>query len=360
MRNTKIALAVLALVASTAAMADGATVYGHVDGGVAVKDTGAVNGKTTSFQGQGLEVPNFIGVTGSEEIEGGMKATYKVETGFNLGSGGQDNGSAGATSSSLFGRAANVGLSGEFGTVTAGLQTNAAFAAAASVEPRGMANTISALSVWGFNTSSTFTGIFDKNAIGYTTPSIGGFQASTTQSLGAKATSNEGQAAAYGATFVMGDVKTAAWQTSIYADAANAKSLVNTGAGAGYAMGPANINLYYNIKDVYNTGTGIISKSFSTYGLGGNYGVSEKVSVNLTYYTTKDTKTANTTVNTTALGANYTLSKRTSVYALYAMEKGGTASTVTNTTGTQDAGSILGAAAGKNGSLLGVGIKHAF
>ena len=347
MRNTKIALAVLALVASTAAMAEGATVYGGIDAGLTVKDTGLV--KTNAFGGGGTEMPNFLGFKGSEELEGGIKATYNLETGFNTGTGAFANGGA---TTNVFGRAANVGLAGEFGSVTLGLQTDAAFAAALGVDPRGMANTVSALGVWGFNTNTSLTGIFNKNAVGYTTPSIGGFQASTTQSLSGSATSDAGKAQSYGATFAMGDVRVGGWQNTIWSDTANAKALTNTGAGAAYTMGATTLNAYYNTKEVYNAAGTVVSNDFSTWSLGATHGVTDKISVNGAYYSTKDGKTTNSTVNVTALNANYKFSNRTNGYLLYAVEKTPTA--------LQTGSSMLGTTAGKTGSIIGVGIKHTF
>ncbi len=92
MRNTKIALAVLALVASTAAMAQ-ATVYGMLDAGIANTSSSNNTTKGTSFSGAGGFVgANYIGFKGSEEIDGGIKANYQLEAGINISQGGTDNG----------------------------------------------------------------------------------------------------------------------------------------------------------------------------------------------------------------------------------------------------------------------------
>jgi len=72
MKKTQMALAALALVASTAAMAADVTVSGRFDYGYAnATNTGTVTG----VQG-GLLAPNFVNVTGSEDLGGGMKASF--------------------------------------------------------------------------------------------------------------------------------------------------------------------------------------------------------------------------------------------------------------------------------------------
>ena len=66
------ALAAVALVASTAAMAADVTVSGRFDYGYA---NASVANTVTGVQG-GLLAPNFVNVTGSEDLGGGMKASF--------------------------------------------------------------------------------------------------------------------------------------------------------------------------------------------------------------------------------------------------------------------------------------------
>ncbi len=105
------ALAAVALVASTAAMAQ-VTVYGNADGSIV---TG--NGKT-AFDGGGGYTTSLLGVRGSEDLGGGLKASFNLESAVNFGNGGQGGGAGGNTG--LFNRAANVSLGNDMVGLTLG------------------------------------------------------------------------------------------------------------------------------------------------------------------------------------------------------------------------------------------------
>jgi predicted porin len=114
MRNTKIALAVLALVASTAAMAEGVTIYGTIDASIARNETG------TAFAGAGNSAGSIFGFKGSEDLGSGMKAGFNLESGINAGTG--STGANGGVGTATFNRQANVFVGSETATVTLGTQ----------------------------------------------------------------------------------------------------------------------------------------------------------------------------------------------------------------------------------------------
>ncbi len=113
MRKTQVALAALALVASTAALADVA-VYGALDVAVVSNSTG------TALAGAGNSNTSLIGFKGSEDI-GGLKAAFNLETGLTGATGQLGNGGV-LQSTSLFNRNANVSLSTENVGLTIGTQ----------------------------------------------------------------------------------------------------------------------------------------------------------------------------------------------------------------------------------------------
>ncbi len=112
MRKTQVALAALALVASTAALADGVTVYGNID--ASVVSTSA----NTGFAGGGNNLPTLFGLKGAEDLGSGLKAGFNLEAGLNAATGSY--GANGGVSTSLFNRAANVSLGTDAATVTVG------------------------------------------------------------------------------------------------------------------------------------------------------------------------------------------------------------------------------------------------
>ncbi len=113
MRKTQVALAALALVASTAALAE-VTAYGTVDAAIVSNSNG------TGFAGQGNSAGSIFGFKGSEDLGGGLKAGFNLESGLKLNKG--DTGGNGGNGDSTFNRAANVSLSTEAVGVTIGTQ----------------------------------------------------------------------------------------------------------------------------------------------------------------------------------------------------------------------------------------------
>jgi len=115
MKKTQVALAAMALVASTAALADGVTVYGTIDAAVQ-----RVQGSSMHMDGAGgFSAGNNFGLRGSSDLDNGMSVNFTLQQGYNLRQGAADNG-GGAGSS--FNQVAAVGLSGNFGSVTLGQQ----------------------------------------------------------------------------------------------------------------------------------------------------------------------------------------------------------------------------------------------
>ncbi len=114
MKKTQVALAALALVASTAALADGVTVYGTVDAGIVSSSSG------TAFAGAGNSNTTLWGLKGTEDLGNGLKAGFNLEGGLNANNGAL--GANGGVGTSLFNRAANVSLSTESVGVTIGTQ----------------------------------------------------------------------------------------------------------------------------------------------------------------------------------------------------------------------------------------------
>ena len=87
MKKTQVALAALAMLASTAVLADGVTVYGTLDASVIkAKDASA------TFSGSGQWGANAFGLRGSSDLDNGMKIGFNLEAGVNSANGGRDNG----------------------------------------------------------------------------------------------------------------------------------------------------------------------------------------------------------------------------------------------------------------------------
>lgn len=126
MKKKLLASAIFALCASGATFAQtGLTLYGNVDASVVTANgIGSADERRTSF-GEGNWAPSVWGMRGSEDLGSGMRAHFRLEGGFNAGNGTIANGGT----TGIFSRMANVGLSGSFGSVTAGLNMSPFIAA---------------------------------------------------------------------------------------------------------------------------------------------------------------------------------------------------------------------------------------
>lgn len=94
------------------------TLYGLVDAGITYTNnatSGTGHGALVQFT-SGSSQGDRWGLTGKEDLGGGLKAIFTLESGFQLSNG------ALAQSGLLFNRAAFVGLDGRFGTLTLGRQ----------------------------------------------------------------------------------------------------------------------------------------------------------------------------------------------------------------------------------------------
>jgi predicted porin len=170
-----IALAILAIAtfASEAQAQSSVTLYGTLDAGILYtnKTVNAANGKNSGSQISlisGGEQASTFGLQGSEDLGGGLKAIFALESGISLANGGYDNENGG-----IFGRQAWVGLSGNFGTARMGLQYSTFNIAQWKTDARGMDSFDGANSFLADNT--TGTGAFVANALSYTSPVIDGF-----------------------------------------------------------------------------------------------------------------------------------------------------------------------------------------
>ena len=167
MKKSLVALAALAAVGAASAQSS-VTLYGHLDLGMAYKKTtqGAATSKTTQLAGaQGTRNANRLGVRGTEDLGGGLKANFNIETNMNPDLAGTTFGTT---------RTAMLQLQGAFGSATIGTYLN-------SLEDvrRGYSATIA--DVAGGNVLENIHGANvrglaarSENAIGYRSPSFGG------------------------------------------------------------------------------------------------------------------------------------------------------------------------------------------
>jgi predicted porin len=181
MKKSLLALAVLTAISGVASAQSSVTLYGKVDLGL-VYDAGGTQGKSLRIS-SGVTGGSRIGFKGVEDLGGGLKASFQLETGYCADSNAPPPGSGpGAsnfcTGGNFMGRQAYGALSGNFGSLSAGRQYSLGFVNLTTVDPFGT----------GF--AGQINNIFDasgvrlNNSVQYNTPVINGFNASLEYSAG--------------------------------------------------------------------------------------------------------------------------------------------------------------------------------
>lgn len=278
MKKSLIALAVLA--ASGAAMAQSSvTVYGVADIWVGkVKDQSAT-------VGSGGLASSRLGFKGSEDLGGGLAATFNFEQKLNLVNG--------ATNANTFDRQANVGLNGGFGTLTIGRNWNAmddVFGASNS----GFDSALSANAIW----LNGYVGAADAQ-IKYATPSFGGFSAAVSTQLSGNAPT--GKLTAFNLAYNQGPVGV---NFGYEKENGVQKGMMLNGS---YDLGAAKLLAsYYTTKD--DAG----NNKVNSYQLGADVPLGGAVTLSVGYANSKPSGGEADTGFGVAVG--YSLSKRTTVY----------------------------------------------
>lgn len=122
MKLSRLALACAAAIPGFAGAQSSVTLYGVIDTGVEyVNHIGANSSDVVRMNQITGTVPSRWGLRGSEDLGGGVKANFTLESGFAPDSGVSNQGNR------LFGRRAWVGLSGKWGQVSLGRQDTMLF-----------------------------------------------------------------------------------------------------------------------------------------------------------------------------------------------------------------------------------------
>lgn len=269
-----------------------------------------------------------------------------------------------APSGQLFGRAANVGLSGDFGTVTLGQQIDPGFLALASVDPRGVKMSFSALLAWFPNagvSGGLVQGIFDSGMVSYTTPTTSGFTAqvgasrpATYNGDSANTSSRANNMKSGRISFTQGALSLSAGMTDSY-NAAGLNNMTATVVGGGYNLGELTLKGFYVKYD-----NRINSTKVTQYGFGGNYDLGNGISMDAAYYDTKQDVDSNNKSQMAVVGIEKALSKRTALYAHVATMSTGTAADATTSLMLAGNGAGHGPGIGQDARAYGIGIRHSF
>ncbi|CAN7793718.1 porin [Caballeronia sp. LjRoot34] len=330
------------------------TLYGVVDAGLLYTSkslnpaTGGNAGHQFSLLDSGSSASRF-GIRGAEDLGGGVKAIFDLESGISTANGGFNN-----SNGNFFGRQAWVGVTGDFGTVQAGLQYSPFALSLINTDARDASYFGSGAAI--YIGSVLTTGLFNPNAISYTSPVLAGFQGSVMMALGGQA-----------GDFQAGRQYSARLKykfDGLVIDAA----LYSGNAGGTAATIPVPSAIAFTgrtIGAIYQFGQMTLKASFVNYKVAGSfdsriydggfsYLITPAIKVDAgVWYTSDGNNTANHSIMA-ATGAQYYLSKQTALYGQIAF---------VNNRGAMDTGlSINDALHEGPGSTTGVnvGIRHSF
>jgi predicted porin len=310
MRKTLIALAVLGTAAGVAHAQSNVSIYGVVDTGY-IKETGR------SWR-MGSNLDNRIGFKGSEDLGGGLKATFQLERRFDLNDGqiGNDGAVPGYydDDGGDWGGAANLGLAGDWGAVRFGKVASLSTETIRKYDPFNQSGVGSM--VW-----STMRLEALDNTVRYDSPVWSGFSfgASWTLKDATKpgvADGDENQGYALSLNYDNGPLSL----TGNYDRIGNSYKSRLWSLGAAYKIADAKISLLYeNTRDKNDWGVMEASKQ-QNWLLGLAWGIGPgELGASAQYFRLKDadgvTDDGSKSNWKYALGYTYNLSKRTSAYA---------------------------------------------
>ena len=348
------------LAAASASAQTSVQVYGIVDSGVAhLTNVNAAGDSNTKVPSLTSSFPSRIGFKGTEDLGNGLQAFFVLENGLAV-----DNGSV-QQGGRMFGRAAQVGLKGDWGTLTLGRQNNMTYISGLKTDVLGP-NLFAIGSIDPYLPNAR-----SDNAIGYM-GNFSGFVVGATWSFGRDASATGGPAATNCAGEVAGNSKACRQYTGLLGYETKAWGLNasydrlygNTGAAGGLTSSDnddirTTVNGYLMIGPT-KIGGGLIDRETNaatgtTESLLWYLGVSHPINnfVIDVQAAARNTKNSDDDVTMLVARLNYALSKRTVVYtAIGRMDNDGASAVAL------DAGGTVGVGKTQNGVM--VGLRHHF
>jgi predicted porin len=374
MKTSLLAAALAAGLAAQAGIAQAQTnvrLYGLVDAYAGYVDNSAANRGSALVVNSGGMTTSFFGMNGSEDLGGGLRAVFALESFFRV-DGGQF-GRFGNGPDLGFTRSAWVGMAGNFGQVTLGRNTSPFFLATVFFNPFGDSFVFSPLiaHTWlgsqldGVGTAQSIvqgdTGF--SNSLRWTSPSLGGLRADIALAartdgifVGENFTGNrsQGRAGDFALFFNRGPLAASVVYRNIDLDsgadptAAGDRKQSAFQLGASYDFRVAKLfGTYQDQRENYEIGSDAKKRGWQ---LGASVPLTGSSAVLASFARSGFERPGvqDNTRSTLAIGYNYTLSRRTDLYANWLRDQirgvdGAAAATSNNTQ-----------------NVIGFGIRHRF
>jgi len=289
------------------------TLYGVLDVGVAWQNRTTTSGGTTdsgSMTGivAGTVLPVILGVSGSHDLGNGNQVVFQLEGGTNF-----ENGSPGFGMNPVWGRNANFGVAGKWGSLKGGFELTPFLLDIAAVDPQGLSQAGSALNF--YLATLGITGLFDNRMIQYRSPDLKGFKFTAGLGTGnVPGSTSKGREMQATASFAAAGFNAGAGYLLVNDSATTGKAAESFWAGAGYAFAPVTFKaMIHDIK----TGDGANHTQYFAGGVA--WAITSAITAKYGYYDFRDKDvSASKTAGHTVAG-NYALDKSTTVYAGYTL-----------------------------------------
>lgn len=306
----------LAAAAATALLAAGAqaqssvTLYGVADAGIEYLSRDGGNNSNVRVQsGNGVTTGSWWGLRGTEDLGGGMKGLFVLESGFDIDTGASNGGR-------LFNRQAYLGLQAGFGALTLGRHQTPIYDFTLAFDPMAADVQYSIVNMDAAMASRA------DNSLKYT-GKYGGLTASALYSTGYDMTAVPG----FGAGEIPGDYKSGRQYAAslrytagpldlgLVYDLRQPNGLLKdqrAALAASYAVGPAKVYAGYRWENLTGLGHGAFHRS-NIYWLGMGYQVTPALTLKGSVYYQDYGHTGADPLVLVA-SADYAFSKRTSAY----------------------------------------------
>ena len=362
-------LAALAASAPFASAQSSVQVFGIIDAGILSQTNTATSKKSqTRLETSGIR-QSVWGLKGSEDLGNGLKAFFNLESHFDTDNGKiHGTGDSNQTGTILFRRQANVGLSGDWGSVILGRQYGPALLAHIGTEPRAFKEQFSNLYAWAYNQLDSFAGpgaagntndvgIFMSNAVQYRN-TFGPVTIGVLYAFGEEAKKlKRGNTIALGATYNGPFTLSSSYQ--VMKDKVTGKDIIEQ-YGLGGAMPFGDFTFKLNWMRGENSGAdGIETTKVDGISGGVDWKWHPSNSATFAYYDNKDKNHSSNHTKNIIISNDLFLSKRTTIYTQVAFvdaKSGATGIAGLKTSVVADGSFRPGAKT----TFLNVGINHTF
>lgn len=319
MKKTLLMLALSAMLSTSANAQSNVTIYGSIDAGLRYQTNVNAAGDGLLSMGTGNYYSNRLGFRDVEDLGGGLKARFQLESGFSSKTGALDN-----TNNVLFNRTAAVGIGGDWGFIDMGRQYTVGFKTELFLDPfnhkytgmvplsSGAGTTLPAAATTAGLGASSSSGTRFNNDVQYT-GSFGPLTARAEYAPGeAAGDAKKGSAQAIGLSYAGSELLLAGALTQ----KETATGFKNTAyvMGAGFKLKAATAKIGYS-QEKQSTATAAEYRSKTSWA-GVSYAVAPAVELILAAYRTSYVNLANRgTRDLLLFGGTYAFSKRTNLYA---------------------------------------------